>query len=73
MNMQRGPLPQRALPPVIAVEVLDIALSEVAHESDACLRGGGGKEKVHVVRHQTVGVDIAPMPLGQLAEMKEIQ
>jgi hypothetical protein len=54
------------------IEVLDVALPQVAHEPRARIHRLRSEQQMDVVRHQAVGMDGAVVPLGQLPQMRQI-
>ena len=54
------------------VEVADIAATKVAHESCARRRIRDGREKVHMVRHETVRVNSALVATAVVREKRKV-
>jgi hypothetical protein len=55
-----------------AIEVLDIALAEVAHQTGASCGFMRSDQQVHMVRHQAVRMYAAIVFLGQLPQMSQV-
>jgi hypothetical protein len=55
------------------VEVLDIALAKVTHESHARFGRWRREQKVDMVAHQAVRMDLAVEICGQLLEVQEVE
>lgn len=66
------PLPQRAGPAVVVVDVSHVSATERLHHACHLATRQRGDQQVHVVGHQHVGVDAAVLAPGDVAQILQI-
>jgi hypothetical protein len=59
--------PERAAAAIDAVDVLDVALTQMLHQKRCAAAGLGSQQQMNVIGHQHIGVDSAAKAVGEFS------